>query len=136
MLVIDASLTLSWGFPDEESEEGFRLLNRVIGEGATVPSVWTLEIVNALAVAERKRRITLDQILETLALLRSLLVRISPASITSDFGPVMNISRAQGLSAYDAAYLELAPREGLPLATFDKGLRQAAENLGLRVLSS
>jgi predicted nucleic acid-binding protein len=136
MLVIDASVTLSWGLPDERSKEGDLILNRVIDEGATVPSIWTLEVVNALAVAERRKRITPDQAQETLTLLKSLPIRLSPSSINSDFGPVMSLTRSHGLSAYDAAYLELAARERIFLATFDQPLRRAARAFGVSVLAA
>lgn len=128
-VVLDASMALSWCLPDERSSEG--ALRRVQDEGAVAPSLWRLEIANALAVAERRGRLTEAQS----ARAQSLLGRL-PLTIVVDVPPVSDLVATairHELSAYDASYLMLALERGLALATGDSRLRQAAEAAGIRL---
>ena len=129
--VIDASVALAWHFEDEPSAYADQVLERLREDRSLVPSVWPLEIANALAVAERRGRLTSARVARAVELYLEL--PISPQDIGAPLalGPVLDLARAQGLSAYDAAYLELAMREGLPLATQDARLRAAASRVGV-----
>lgn len=134
-IVIDASVTLSWCFPDEQTQMSVTVLDRLkAGECALVPAFWALEVLNALLVGERRERITAEQtgmFLDTLRILNPIL---DYASLEQVDGPVQIICRDHRLTAYDALYVELAMRSGCPLATLDQPQRQAAQSLGIRCL--
>ncbi len=129
--VIDASVALAWHFDDEPSDYADRVLERLREDQSLVPAIWLLEVANALVVAERRGRLTSAKVARAVELFLEL--PISPQDIVAPLalGPVLDLARAQGLSAYDAAYLELAMREGLPLATQDGRLRAAAGRVGV-----
>lgn len=126
LFILDASVALSWCFADEASRESRAVLNFLLENDAEVPAIWPLEIANTLAINERKHRITTAQSDEFLATLADLNICVEahfPALTPKDVFPLI---RRHGLSAYDAAYLELAKRKGLQLATFDRQLIAAA----------
>ncbi|GAB4329125.1 MAG: type II toxin-antitoxin system VapC family toxin [Dehalococcoidia bacterium] len=133
--VLDASLALAWHFEDEGSAYADRVLGLLAHESAVVPSVWPLEIANGLAVAERRGRLMSVDVLRAahLFLELPLAIREVPASVA--LGPVLELARDQGLTAYDAAYLSLALHEGLPLATEDRELRAGATRVGVELLT-
>ena len=135
MLVLDASVTLAWILPDEASDAAASILSLVVAQGAVVPSIWTLEVGNALIMAERRARLTTDQAAQGLSLLRELPIRISPPTLESDFGQVIALARQHGLTTYDASYLAAAIRTNLPLATLDQRLRAAAGIVGVAIVS-
>lgn len=124
--VIDASLVLAWSFEDERTPAVMAALRRVEAESAEAPSLWPLEIVNSLTVAVRRQRITLQERDDMLAHLAGLPVALDPTTPERIFGPVAAVCDRFRLTAYDAAYLELAERRDLPLATLDRALRSAA----------
>lgn len=125
-LVLDASRTLAWCFEDEGGADTDALIDRVAAEGALVPAIWPLEVANALAVAERRGRIAPEDSVAFVALIEELPITVDAATASHAFHETLNLARDHGLSVYDAAYLELAVRAGLPLATLDEGLRRAA----------
>jgi predicted nucleic acid-binding protein len=129
--VLDASATLAWCFEDEATVEAAGLLERLRDDEAIVPPLWLLELANALVVAERRARLTRADSTRFVALIRQLPIRIDQTSTLDLAGAVMDLARGCELSAYDAAYLELALRLGLPLATLDVRLRSAAERAGV-----
>jgi predicted nucleic acid-binding protein len=133
-LVIDASVALAWCFGDEQTEATARLLERVQTDAAAVPSLWHLEVANVLALAERRRRITSAESTELIALLETLEIVVDEETPARALNRVFDLAREQRLTAYDAAYLELAMRLGLPLASKDGDLCDAAERLGVSVL--
>jgi len=135
-LVLDSSIALCWCFEDEASEATDRLLERLRTEPALVPNLWHLEIANVLALAERRRRITAADIAEYLALLGDLELRVDETTSAHAFGRVLDLARRERLTAYDASYLELAMRLGVPLATKDGALGAAASRLGVAVLGA
>jgi predicted nucleic acid-binding protein len=132
--VMDCSIAAAWCFEDEASEITDSLLERVRDHGALVPSLWLLEITNVLLQAERKNRISASDATTRLQLLRILPISIEHSTQTEVFNSVLTLARSEGLASYDATYLELAIRQGLPLATLDKKLAQAAKNANLNVL--
>ncbi len=129
--VLDASIAACWAFEDEDHPAAALALERIRTDEAQVPSVWWFEVRNTLIVNERRGRITQA---DTAAFLRGL----SRLGITVDRSPeeaaVLMLARTHNLSVYDAAYLELAQREQLPLVTLDKELRLAAHAIGTKML--
>jgi predicted nucleic acid-binding protein len=135
-LVLDASVALAWCFPDESSAGAERLLDSMAdGSKAIVPAIWPFEIANALLTAERRKRLSMAQVTSTLKELALLPITIDGVQVESVFGEVLAVARQGQLTEYDAAYLELALREALPLATLDDTLRRAARNAGVSLLA-
>ena len=135
LCVVDASVALSWSFQDERSPYARRVLESLRRERASAPAIWPLEINNAMLSALRKGRIERRFATRILADLFQLPVDIDRETaylfIAHD---VLNLALAHRLSAYDASYLELAQRRGLPLATQDQRLAQAAIAAGVMIL--
>lgn len=134
-IVIDASVTLSWCFPDERTQMSMDVLDRLkSGEQALVPAFWALEVLNTLLVGERRGRVTAEQTRLFFDTIRILNPALDYASLEQVAGPVQIICRDHRLTPYDALYIELALRSGCPLATLDLPQRQAATSLGVRCL--
>ncbi len=132
--VLDSSVTLAWCFDDERSDATDALLEQVVESGAEAPSHWPLEILNALAMAERRGRIKPDQRQRLAGFLHDLPVTIDVETVSQAWATTSRLAEQFRLTIYDAAYLELARRLGLPLATLDKELRAAAGTLGITLL--
>lgn len=135
-LVIDSSITLAWLFEDERSSLSEAVLQRVTENGAVVPTLWRLEIANALQMALRRQRIDVAFRDASLADLSALKVDIDAHTGRHAWGRTLELSERHRLTLYDAAYLELALRVQLPLATLNNELRAAAVSLDLAVLPS
>ena len=125
-LVIDSSMTLAWYFEDEKTELSLAVLRRVADAGAIVPALWRLEVLNGLQVAVRRGRIDSAYRDASLADLQSLVIAIDPATNRQAWSATLRLCERFGLTPYDAAYLELAQRRQLPLATLDAALIRAA----------
>ncbi|MCP9793374.1 type II toxin-antitoxin system VapC family toxin [Vulcanococcus limneticus Candia 3F8] len=134
--VLDASLSCAWCFGDEASAEVWALLARLQGAQAQVPSLWLWEIGNVLVQAERKGRITPAAIRIFLGLLETLPIHIDQATSATAWHDTQALARSHRLTTYDAAYLELALRLGLPLASRDQALNAAASKEGVPLLPS
>lgn len=133
-IVVDASFAGAWILPDEHSGEAQRVLDLILKgrEELAVPDLWTYEMLNLLLVGSRRGRIDTVQIEEALQLLDQIpCLFYDPHSELSRIRVARLASRFE-LSAYDAAYLELADRLQCPLYSFDKRLEQSAQALGLR----
>ena len=128
-LVIDCSIAVCWLLPDEEAEAADRAIRAVIASGAHVPAAFTFEVANVLLVNERRGRISTA--LAYLADLHELDIQTDAGSRMDATAQSVVLAQRHGLTVYDAAYLELAVRLGLPLATLDKQLRRAAEAAGV-----
>lgn len=133
-LVLDCSVALAWFLPAERSAATEALLDQVTEAGAVVPVLWRLEIGNVLLIAERKGRIVRAHRLTALAALRQLPIRVDPETGDHAWGSTMDLAATHALTLYDAAYLELALRTGLPIATLDQPLGHAARSVGVAVL--
>ncbi len=133
--VLDASTTLAWCFEDEHSISADKILDLMAVSEALVPTIWPLEVANALLTGERRKRITESEVSHRLSLLAELNIRVDEAGASAGVNELVALARSVKLSAYDAAYLWLAMREGLPLATLDSALRQAARRVGVRLLA-
>jgi predicted nucleic acid-binding protein len=132
--VVDASVALAWCFADEATPTILALLDRITDEPVEAPALWHLELANALVVAERKGRIAPARTSEFIALIDGLPILIDEQMPTRILGSVLDLARSEKLSAYDASYLELAMRRGLPLATKDTDLTEAARRVGVPLL--
>jgi len=130
-LVLDSSVCLSWFFPDERTAFTDAALDVAANEECWVPSLWRLEFSNALLAAERKRRLTRAERLQTLDEASRLSLRVDAQ--VHDLRQISSLADRHALSAYDAAYLELALRLGAPMITLDKGLATAGAAAGLQV---
>ena len=132
--VLDASIALAWFFRDERNAYAHQTLRWLEGDSTVVPGVWLLEVANGLVVAERRGRFTPADVAQVCRTLAELPIELSDLTLDQALGPVLDLARAHGLSAYDAAYLELAMRENLPLATQDDALLDAAERVGVSLV--
>lgn len=135
-LVLDSSMTVAWFFADEQTDGTRRALDAVARTGAIVPSLWRLEVANALQMALRRGRIDAAYRDASLADLGRLAVTVDPETDGQARSATLQLSDRFGLTLYDAAYLELARRRALPLATLDHALRDAAGALGIAVLGA
>ncbi len=137
MLVLDASLTVAWGFEDESGSPAQAVLDRLDGEVAVAPLIWPFEVANAVLVGERRQRWSRAEVAGFFELLAALPIEIeSDGGSTLALGPVLTLAREHRLSVYDASYLELAMRQGLPLATLDRRLQETATRLGVSLVAS
>lgn len=132
--VIDASVAISWLFADEQTLLSMNLLQQVSGTGAVVPSLWRLEIAGALQIGIKRKRI--DATYRDSAIQKLLSLPIETDLDSNDFAwtTTLQLADAHQITVYDASYLELALRRGLPLATRDDQLAAAAASAGATLL--
>ena len=133
--VVDASVAMAWCFEDEATRYTEAVLQRLAGASALVAAIWPYEVGNVLLGAERRGRISQSQSMRFLELLRSLPITVDEQGITHAWGDVLALGRAYRLTSYDAAYLELAARADLPLASQDDHLLQACRAGGVVVIA-
>ncbi len=132
--VLDASVALAWCFEDENTPSARQILARLRAEAASVPATWPIEVANVLALAERRRRITPADSAEFIAKLEDVAILVDGETSSRAFGRVLDLAREERLTTYEAVYLELAMRLGVPLASKDADLCDAAQRLGVSVL--
>ena len=132
--VLDCATTMTWLFPDEATSTSLTLLKRLTSEAAVVPLLWPLEVANVTLNGEKRGRITRADADEFIMLLHGLRITVEEDTERRAWDGVLRLAREQGLTVYDAAYLELALRLGLPLATLDNDLIRAATTLGVTLL--
>lgn len=131
-IVIDASITLSWYFEDEVSGESEAVFDHVVANGAVTPVHWKLEIANGFRTALRKGRTDDAYRKASLNDLDAMAIEIDRDTIAHAWSEVVRLSDLYRLTPYDAAYLELALRRNLPLATLDRALQRAAIQAGVQ----
>jgi predicted nucleic acid-binding protein len=129
--VLDCSVAMAWYFKDEADAYAKSVRRALSKTGAVVPALWPLGVANVLVLAERRKRITEAEAGKWLNYLRLLPIRIDKETAARAWSEVLQVARSHELSAYDAAYLELALRLGLPLASLDDRLTAAAEAVGV-----
>jgi predicted nucleic acid-binding protein len=133
--VVDASVVLTWCFPDENSAVAQRVAQMFKkGDSAVAPSFWPHEVLNALLVGEKRKRISGRLVQTFLADLAALPIVLHPSPAELVFEQVQILCREHGLTAYDAAYLDLAKTNGLPLATLDEDLIRACAKTGVALI--
>jgi predicted nucleic acid-binding protein len=133
-VVLDCSATMPWCFEDEANADTDALLTDIATRGAIVPGLWFLEVANVLSQAEKRGRIAIAKVETILDLLASLPIRTEPGDGFEVWRHILPLARQTGLTIYDATYLDLARRHGLPLATLDGELAKAARQIGVPTL--
>jgi predicted nucleic acid-binding protein len=129
--VLDCSVAVAWFFEDEANDYAQAVEASLAGAVAIVPALWHLEVANALLVGERRKRATEAKVTTFLELLGSLPITLDDDTATRAWQKSIHLARGHRLSVYDAAYLEIALRRGLALATLDDRLAHAAEAAGV-----
>lgn len=125
--VIDNSVIMTWCFKDEINKYADTILDHLEFSTAYVPLIWPLEVGNVLLIAERKKRLSEADSARFITLLTQLPIVIEQESPERMMRDILALAREHQISTYDASYLDLAMRKGLPIATLDKGLRKAAK---------
>jgi len=131
--VLDGSITMIWGFEDETDPYAESILERMPDLQAHVPSLWPLEVANALLVGERRQRITPAEATRFLGIIGTFPIVIDEETASRTWTDTIHLARTHALSSYDASYLELAIRLGLPLAAQDGKFKHAAESAGVPI---
>ena len=129
--VVDNSVVMTWCFQDAVSPYAEAVLDSLTEAVAVVPAIWPLEVINVLLVAERKRRLCVADSVRFITLLAQLPIMVDrswPERLMKD---LLAIGRSYNLSSYDTAYLELAVRQGIPIATLDQKLLEAAKQIDI-----
>ncbi|MCW5776188.1 MAG: type II toxin-antitoxin system VapC family toxin [Phycisphaeraceae bacterium] len=134
MVVLDASIALAWVLPDEQSVLADAALRHTIEAGAIVPPLWSLEVANALLVAERRGRLSGEQAAAAVQLLAAVPIRVAAPSPEADFGRTVQLARIHALSAYDGRPT-FGERTASPLATLDARLRDAARSAAIPIFA-
>ncbi len=129
-IVVDASIALAWAFPDETDPYAQTVLRSLSSRAIVVPSHWILEVVNAILSAERKGRISRSDSTRVLTFMNNLPITVDDRTTDTASTASLSLARDYKLTLYDAAYLELALREGIPLASLDKDLVVACTATG------
>ena len=131
--VIDNSIVMAWCFQDESNPYADAILDRLKTAVAFVPAIWPLEVSNVLLVAERNQRLGEADSQRFLAILADMPIIVEQEPPERMVREVLALARKHGLTSYDASYLDLAMRKGLPIATRDKQLLFAAENSNVEI---
>jgi predicted nucleic acid-binding protein len=132
-LVVDASLTAAWCFEDEETKYARDILTRAEQISFFVPAIWPVEMANVLLVNERRKRIAAADTSRAVTLFNELAIQVDGPPGLQPFDATLLLARMHNPSSYDASYMELALREGLPLATLDTRMRAAASAAGVQL---
>ena len=132
--VLDASVTLAWCFDDEANVYADEVLDAMTRVTALAPSIWSLEVANVLVLARRRNRLSEARRASLIDNLRGLPVEVVTPHPARVFVSFAELALDQDLTVYDAAYLDLALREQLPLASLDRRLREAARRSGVSLL--
>lgn len=131
--VLDCSVAIPWIFKDKKNAYAESVLDAIATIEALVPQLWYLETANVLAIGERSGRITPQEVQDGKVFLQSLTVGMDSYVHEAAWDTILTLARQYRLTAYDAAYLELAQRAELPLATLDKPLGKAAGACGVEI---
>ncbi len=133
-LVVDSSAVLAWVHGDERTPEIEAVFDRAVEEGVIVPNLWHLEVANSLTVAVRRKRVSQAFRDDVLKDLEGLNISADSDTAANAWGATVRLADLYGLTVYDAAYMELAQRLRLPLATLDRDLAKAASAAGIEIL--
>jgi predicted nucleic acid-binding protein len=131
--VLDGSVALAWLFLDERDEYADAIVAKLPNLEMLVPRLWHLEVANVLLVGERRRRCSQADSTQWLSYLAGLPIVVDDSTEVRAWSDTIGLARQHGLSAYDAAYLEIALREGVPIATLDAPLKAAAKATGVPI---
>jgi predicted nucleic acid-binding protein len=129
--VVDCSLVMTWCFDDEINDYSDTILEKLNDSKAVVPTIWALEVANVLLLSQRRKRITSVKSASFIDTLSRLPIFIDESTTSRAMHSIFVLANELNLTVYDAAYLELAIREKIPLFTMDKGLIAAAEKMNI-----
>jgi predicted nucleic acid-binding protein len=132
--ILDASITLAWCFEDEKTVNTTKLLDSLVDATAYVPAIWSLEVGNILVGAIKRKRISYAAVIQFLEQLNNLNIHIDNETASKGFHDILGLAYSEGLTTYDASYLELAMRKGLALASKDVQLCTVASRLGIPII--
>ena len=132
--VVDNSVVMSWCFKDETNRYADAVLDRLSESTAIAPSIWPLEVVNVLLVAERRKRLKQVDSVRFITLLSQLPIVVEDKGSEKVMNDLLALGRTSRLSSYDASYLDLAMRKDCPIATIDKKLMEAAKEVSVTIL--
>ena len=132
--VLDSSVALAWYLPRQQTPRTDALMHRMADEGALATTLWPIEVANVLFIYERRGQLTTADRVSAIAFYNIAPIEIDDQTQTRAWATTYDLALAQKLTVYDAGYLELALRAGLPLATLDSDLCRAATKLGVPVL--
>lgn len=133
--VLDCSIAMAWCFEDEKSEFTDKLLSQMGQHSVVVPTIWPLEVANVLLLAQRKKRLSAVQAASFIDALSAFSIIVDPSTTTRAMHTILRLAENTKLTIYDAAYLELAFREKIPLATLDKDLIVAAKSMKIELMA-
>jgi predicted nucleic acid-binding protein len=133
-MVLDSSITVVWLYRDEATILIDEIFENIVQASAWVPALWHLEVANVLQIGIRRQRHTADFRDHVLSDLSELSIHVDSETHRQAWGATARLAERDGLTLYDAAYLELALRRNLPLATLDEDLRAAAGSEGVRLI--
>src|SRR6266567_248543 len=133
-LVLDSSVSLAWAYSEETMQPVARVFDLLSHAGAWVPGLWRLEVANVLEMGVRRKRHDSDFRDATLADLAQLPIQVDLETDQQAWSATLRLAERHQLTLYDAAYLELALRRNLPLATLDEDLRRAAKREKVQLL--
>jgi len=135
--VIDSSAAMAWALPDEHSSQAGKILSRITEESSLwVPALWWYEVANVVVMARRRKRLSEAQGARVIELLSRFPLQTDAPPGAVSASRLSQLAQEHSLSAYDAAYLELAERRGLALATFDRDLIRAAREAGVHLIET
>lgn len=132
LFVLDCSVALAWCFLDKQDDYAVKVLRSLRHAQAVVPAIFPLEVANGLRMGERRTRSTEADTTKWLTSLGSLPIEVDTRQPAEIYSAVSPLSRLHGLTSYDASYLELAVRRGIPFATLESKLRAVAKTLGVK----
>ncbi len=132
--VIDNSVVMSWCFKDETNRYADAVLDKLSESTAIAPSIWPLEVVNVLLVAERRKRLKQADSVRFITLLSQLPIVVEDRGSEKVMKDLLALGRTSHLSSYDASYLDLAMRKDCPIATIDKKIMEAAKEVSVTIL--
>jgi predicted nucleic acid-binding protein len=131
--VVDNSVVMAWCFDDESSRYTDAVLDSLKESAAYVPSIWPLEVANVLLVAQKRGRLSRAKSILFMNMLNALPISMEIENRMRIFGEVFSLGSDLGITAYDASYLDLAMRKGIPIATLDTSLRKAAKKCSVPI---
>ena len=129
--ILDSSVTMAWYFRDEANAYAKAVRKSLERVHTVVPALWPLEVANILVLGQRRHRSTEAEAVKWLGLLQMLPIRVDEETAARAWSGILHVARSYDLSVYDACYLELALRLGLPLASLDDELKAAATAAGV-----
>ena len=132
--VVDNSVVMSWCFKDETNRYADAVLDKLSESTAIAPSIWPLEVVNVLLVAERQKRLKQVDSVRFITLLSQLPIVVEGIGSEKVMKDLLALGRTSHLSSYDASYLDLAMRKDCPIATIDKKIMEAAKEVSVTIL--